>query len=149
MTLIPPPAGNTSTFAISLKPNTPSVIPSPSSRLTGCSRPHECQKRNGRKSFGRDSNFLTTMSHLASSPPSGGIVRDNPARHLFTIPGLTSRFKTQQISSPTLTGNWSPSVTQLRSIYALYSSSSSFSCGSRNGCWTHVFSCGHQYSLLP
>ena len=55
-------------------------------------------------------------------------------------------FETQQISARTLTGNWSASVTQSRSIYAPYSSSLRLSCGSRNEHWTHVFWCGDQYS---
>ena len=65
--------------------------------------------------------------------------------HPRTNPPL---FETQQISTPTLTGNWFPSLTQSHNIYAPYSFSSRLSCGSRNASWTHVFSCGHPYSRL-
>ena len=58
----------------------------------------------------------------------------------------TNPFFAQPISTPTLTGNWFPSLTQSHNIYAPYSSSSRLSCGSRNASWTHVFSCGYPYS---
>jgi hypothetical protein len=54
-------------------------------------------------------------------------------------PRTNVAFQTQQISSHTLTGSWSPCVFQLHSMYALYSSSSRLSCGSRSESWTHVF----------
>ena len=84
-------------------------------------------------------------------PPSflSSLRRNCTSRRFFTIPGLTSLFETQQTFSPTLTGNWSPSLTQSHSIYPPYSSSWRRSSGSRSECWTHVFSSGHRYSHLP
>ena len=74
----------TSAPSISLHP--PVLIPTLIS-LVGCSRPHECQARNGRKSFGRGNHFLTTMSHLSSSHLSEGTVcRPRPYHPRTNLP---------------------------------------------------------------
>ena len=62
------------------------LIPSYSSHRTGCSRPHECQTRNGRKSCGRGSSSLTTMSRLPSSRLSEGTVC-GPRLGISYLPG--------------------------------------------------------------